>query len=797
MAEELVTIEVDGVTLQAPKGEMLIRVTDQAGIDVPRFCYHDKLSVAANCRMCLVEVEKARKPMPACATPIMDGMKVFTRSPAAISAQSGAMEFLLINHPLDCPICDQGGECELQDLAMGYGAPYSRFVEGKRSIEDKDVGPLIRTNMTRCIYCTRCIRFGDEIAGLRELGATGRGEFTEVGTYIAHSIVSEVSANVIDLCPVGALLHKPSLNAGRSWEMSAHKLVAPHDAVGSNVFMHILRGRVIRVVPRENEAVNEIWLSDRDRFSYEGLQAPDRLERPMIRRDGEWIETDWETALEAAAEALRGVVDAHGADALGLLASPTSTLEELYLFQRLGRRLGCANIDHRLREWDFSDQEAMPAYPGLGREVASLERIEAAFLVGSFIRHEAPLLGLRLRKAALRGGSISLLNPVAYPMNFPVAEQLAVRPDAMVDELIKVVAALDPADIPDALPEAMQTALNDAQPQEAHRRIAQSLKEASDASVILGHLAASHPRAAVLRAWAMVLARATGARPGVLGDAGNSTGAWLAGVVPHREAGGEPCGHAGMHVRDMLEQPRHGYLLMNVEPSLDLWDGALAERALAQADAVVMLTPFASEAMKAVASVLLPMAAFGETAGTFVNAEGRWQTCRGAARPAGEARPGWKVLRVLGNLLDLDGFDYLGPDEVLAEARSAIGEPAVDFDRLGSAPLECASTGRTADGIVRIGEIPIYAVDMLVRRARPLQETPLARVAEARMNPVLCERLGLAEGDRIEASADGGRAELPLRLDESVPDGAIWLAAGIEQTAALGPRFGPVNVKKA
>lgn len=796
MADELVTIEVDGVPLQAPKGEMLIRVTDAAGIEVPRFCYHDKLTVAANCRMCLVEVEKAPKPLPACATPIMDGMKVFTRSAKAVSAQKGSMEFLLINHPLDCPICDQGGECELQDQAMGYGAPYSRFVEGKRAVAEKDIGPLIRTDMTRCIHCTRCVRFGEEIAGMRELGATGRGEFMEIGTYIEKSIVSELSANVIDLCPVGALTHKPSLNQGRSWEMSAHKLVAPHDPAGSNVFMHVLRRRVIRVVPRENEAVNEIWISDRDRFSYEGLCAGDRLERPMIRRDGEWIETDWETALEAAVDALRGVIEAHGPDALGLLAAPTSTLEELYLFQRLGRLLGTANIDHRLNEWDFSDQAAMPAYPSIGRDLASLEDIDAALLVGSHIRHEAPLLAHRLRKAALKGARVSLLNPVAYPKNLPVAEELTVRPDAMVGELVKIVAALDRSRLPDDLPVTMRKALDEVQPDESHRRVAQSLEEADDASIILGQFAGAHPQAAELRAWAALLAKASGARAGLLGAAGNSAGAWLAGALPHREAGGEESGHVGLDAREMLEQPRRAYLLMNLEPDLDMWDGVLAQRSLEGADAVVMLTPFASETMKAVASVLLPVAAFGETAGTLVSGEGRWQSCSGAVAPAGEARPAWKVLRVLGNGFKLDGFDYLGSDEVLAEAREAIGVPVIDFDRLISARVESAGDESSPDTLVRIGERPIYSADMLVRRAQSLQRTPLAQVAEARVHPTLAARLGLAEGERVTVTTADGKAELPLRFDETLPDGAVWVAAGIAETAKLGASFGAVNLKK-
>ncbi len=792
MSEELVTIEVDGVPLSAPKGEMLIRVTDKHGIEIPRFCYHDKLPIAANCRMCLVEVEKAPKPLPACATPIADGMKVFTRSPKAIAAQRGSMEFLLINHPLDCPICEQGGECELQDQAMGYGAPFSRFVEQKRAVMAKNIGPLIRTDFTRCIHCTRCVRFGENIAGMPELGLTGRGEFSEIGTYIEKSLVSELSANVIDLCPVGALTHKPSLHGGRSWEMVEHPLVAPHDAVGSNVYMHTLRKVIKRVVPRANESINEIWLADRDRFSYQAVHSEDRLERPMVRRDGEWVETDWETALETAAAALRQVCSDNGAEQLGVLASPNATVEELYLLQRIGRGLGTHNIDHRVAQGDFSDQANLPVHPGLGRSLASFEAVDAALLVGCHSRMEAPLFNHRLRKAALKGANVAYLNPAAYQANFPLSGQITVRPDAMVDGLVNLVAALGD-NVPVEMPEAMRRRVADATPTEDERQIAQQLSEADDAVLVLGNLALASPQAASLRAWGSVLAAATGAAMGELPHGANSAGAWAAGAVPHRVAGGEALEHAGLDARAMLERGLKGYLLLGLEPEFDCWDGAAAIDALSAAEAVVCVTPFVTEQMKAYASVLLPAATFGETSGTFVNAEGLWQSFPGAAPPQGEARPAWKILRVLGNWLQLDGFDYLSSDEVLAQLREHIGEVAVDYSALRtdeSAPAPAAGS------LVRIGERPIYSVDALVRRSPALQETPLGAVAEARVSPADAERLGLQDGAQVKVAMGERSVTLPLRVEPSLAEGAVWVPVGIEATAALGASFGSITLSQ-
>ncbi|RTZ72091.1 MAG: hypothetical protein DSZ00_09070, partial [Gammaproteobacteria bacterium] len=542
MAEEqTITIEVDGRKLEATPGQMLIEVTDGAGISVPRFCYHKKLSIAANCRMCLVEVENAPKPLPACATPVADGMKVWTCSPLAREAQKGTMEFLLINHPLDCPICDQGGECELQDVAMGYGKGVSRFVEAKRVVKDEDIGSLIATEMTRCIHCTRCVRFGEEIAGMRELGAVGRGEHTRIGTYIGKSIASELSGNVIDLCPVGALTSKPFRFRARAWEMQQHDGIAWHDGVGSNIHIHTRRHQVMRVVPRDNEAVNETWISDRDRFSYQGLYSGDRLEKPLMRVDGELREVEWQKLLIEVAELLKSTET----DRLGALVSPNATLEEMYLAKRLMNGLGSDSIDHRLRQGDFRGEAAEPALPWLGLRFEELENLDATLLVGSWLRKDQPLLNHRLRKSVLAGAKVMAINPVDHLFNYDLDETLVVAPSVMVEALAGVAAAL-----------GADTAGVSVEPGEAHRRIADNLKAAERPFVLLGTLAQMHPDFALLRRLASDIASAAGGRYGTVGEGANSTGARIAGILP---------GEKGLNTAAMLEQGLDTLMLLDVD----------------------------------------------------------------------------------------------------------------------------------------------------------------------------------------------------------------------------------------
>jgi NADH-quinone oxidoreductase subunit G len=700
MSDDVVNVEVDGRPLKARKGQMIIQLTDQAGVYVPRFCYHEKLTIAANCRMCLVEVEKAPKPMPACATPVTEGMKVFTRSPRAVAAQKATMEFLLINHPLDCPICDQGGECELQDLALGFGAAASRFDERKRSVKDRNLGPLISTDMTRCIHCTRCVRFTAEIAGFQELGATGRGENMEIGTFIEKGVDHELSGNVIDLCPVGALNSKPFRHRARSWEMTEHALVSPHDGAGTNLYGHVLRGRLMRVVPRDNEEINETWIADRDRFSYEGVYAPDRLREPMLRVEGRWQPATWEAALEAAAGLLREAVAEGGAGRLGFLAAPGATSEEAYLLARLARGLGSHNVDSRLRQLDFSDQANDPAYPGLGIPLRAIDGLGGLLLAGCQVRDEAPIVAHRVRKAALAGCRVSLLSTAVQPCHFPVLQQTCVGAADLAAELAGLASSNPPA---------------------AGKAIVESLAGGRGA-IILGGVAMRHSHFADIRAAAAALAAKAGATLGFLQEGGNAAGTALAGALPHRLPGGRPDPRPGLDLARMLEAPLAACVLLGgIEPAHDIGLPD-AGRALAACRRLIAITPYADPSAMALAQVLLPMGTFAETSGSYVSVEGRWQEFRGCAQPVGEARPAWKILRVLGNLLGLEGFDYESSTDVLAELRELAGDAAYDGRFTTARAASAERRGTTS-------RPTIYGVDAIVRRAPALQRTRAARSA--------------------------------------------------------------------
>jgi NADH-quinone oxidoreductase subunit G len=789
-AEDAVNIEIDGQPCQARKGAMIIEVTDALGISVPRFCYHKKLSIAANCRMCMVEVEKVPKALPACATPVTEGMKIFTRSDLARGAQKGVMEFLLINHPLDCPICDQGGECELQDLALGYGGDVSRFAEKKRVVRDKYIGPLIATDMTRCIHCTRCIRMLREVAGKMELGATGRGENVEIGTYIEKSLESELSGNVIDVCPVGALTSKPFRFKARAWELQQHASIAPHDCIGSNLHVHTRRGQVMRVVPRENEELNEVWLSDRDRFSYEGLYSEERLEAPMIKIDGEWQQVDWETGLQAVVDGIRAVLDTHGAGQFGVLAGPTATLEEMSLLQAVARGIGVHNIDHRLRQADFSDQDNAPLCPTLGQPLEALESVDAALVIGANPRKDQPIAGHRLRKAAMAGAQVMFVNPVDYEFLFDVHARAIVPPSQMVNVLAGIAACFP--DAAHSAVDAVRSTVTNASPDANQRAMASALKTADSATVLLGNVASAHPQYSMLKALAAVIAAASGATFGILPDAVNSVGGWLAGALPHRGPAGSSAA-AGLDAKAMLDAPRKGYLLFGLEPAHDCWNGAQAAAAIDSADFVVSITPFASAATRAQADVLLPVGPFTETSGTFVNAEGRWQSFAGVANPVGESRPGWKVLRVLGNQFGLDGFEQTSSEEIRDALRAQTGTVEQDNSQVAGAVAAATENG----GLERIGDVAIHAVDALVRRAASLQATPDATASGLlRLNTAQAEKSGVHDGDTANVTQGDASVTMVVALDERVPDGCLWVQAGTEQAAGLGASFGPVAIER-
>ncbi|WP_295880081.1 NADH-quinone oxidoreductase subunit NuoG [uncultured Thiohalocapsa sp.] len=791
MAEQI-TIEIDGRSCEAAAGEMIIAVADRVGIPIPRFCYHEKLSIAANCRMCLVEAEAGGrpfpKPVPACATPVADGMKVQTRSPKALDAQRGTMEFLLINHPLDCPICDQGGECELQDVSMGYGEDVSRFSERKRVVKDEDLGPLIATDMTRCIHCTRCVRFGAEIAGVRELGATGRGEDMRIGTFVEHTVAHELSGNIIDLCPVGALTSKPYRFTARAWELTSEEGIAAHDAVGANLHLHIRDGRVMRVHPRDNESVNETWISDRDRFSYEGLNSDSRLLEPLRKRDGRWEPIDWQEALHLVAEALRS----SDPEQIGWLMAPTATLEEAYLAQRLLRGLGGRHIDTRLRRQDFRGDRADPAVPWLGLPIAELEQQQAVLVVGSDLRQEQPLLAHRIRKAVLNDASVTFLNPYEIGLTHP-ARQLTAPPGRLTRRLAAVARALS-ASADGAAGELIAAA----DPGEAETRLAQVLAAAGEQGrglVLLGALAEADPDYTLLKELAYLVAGAAGCSIGFLPPAANSVGAAIAGAVPHLGPGAEALDTPGLDAYAMLTEPRQTYVLWGLSPELDLVDPARARDALASADHVIGCTAFRTPDLEAVCDVLLPISGFAETSGTFVNAEGRWQRFQGAVAPVGDARPGWKVLRVLGNLLDLDGFTYSSGKQVHDELAARCADLTLDNARRGDYGLKQPLP--PPEGLMRVGNVPIYAVDQTVRAAPALQHTPLAAPLAVHLHPEDAAQLGLAAGDAAEVAQGACSAVVPVVIDDRVARGAARLPAAVRGSGALGPAVGPLILTKA
>ena len=717
MSDDTVNIEVNGVPLKARKGQMIMQATDPANIYIPRFCYHDKLTVAANCRMCLVEVEKAPKPMPACATPVTEGMKVFTKSPKAVAAQRATMEFLLINHPLDCPICDQGGECELQDLALGYGRDISRFSERKRVVKDKNLGPLVSTDMTRCIHCTRCMRFGQEIQGYPQMGTTGRGENMEVGTYIEHSVDHELSANIIDLCPVGALNNKPFRYHARAWEMTQQALVSPHDAFGTNLYAHVLRGKVMRMVPRENEAINETWIADRDRFGFEGMYSADRVSQPMLRIDGVLQTVDWEVALTSAAEGLQKVAAAHGGAGTGFLASPMATVEELYLLAQIARGLGSANIDHRLRQLDFRAQENDAAFPNLGLKIGDVERLDGVLVIGSNLRHEMPLLAHRIRKAAARnaGAKVAFLNPRRFDYMFPIAAYALAESD-LVGELKAVVSAAATAGNRPMPAGVVAGEVND-----THRAVVSALMNGTRRAVVLGTLAQRHPAYSELKALAAMLAELCAASVGCITEGANAAGAYLAGAVPHREPGGAPAATVGLSARAMLESSLGAYVVLGgADPAADF---AVEPRALGAAELVIAVTTHLPESLRSLVHVVLPIGSFAETSGTFVNAEGRWQSWAAAAKLPGESRPGWKVLRVLANLLNLKGVDFVSSEEIREAVKILCGSRV---DALGEVSKGIINGAPPAGSWV---DIPPYQGDVLVRGSEALSKTKDGRMA--------------------------------------------------------------------
>lgn len=779
----MVEIEIDGKKVEVQEGSMVMDAANKLGTYIPHFCYHKKLSIAANCRMCLVEVEKAPKPLPACATPVTNGMIVRSNSEKAIKAQKSVMEFLLINHPLDCPICDQGGECQLQDLAVGYGPSASRYDEEKRVVEPKDAGPLISMReMARCIHCTRCVRFGQEIAGVMEFGMLNRGEHSEITTFVGKTVDSELSGNMIDLCPVGALTSKPFRYSARTWELSRRRSVSPHDGLGANLIVQVKGAKVMRVLPLENEDVNECWLSDKDRFSYEGLNSEERLTVPMIKQDGKWLETDWQTALEYVAHGLRNIRHEHGADAIAALAAPYSTMEELSLLQKLVRGLGSDNVDFRLRQSDFSlDGQIVP---WLGMSIAEFGELDRAFVIGSFLRKDHPLLAARLRHAAKRGASkISILHATDDDLLMPLVNRMIKAPSGWVGALNEVVVA-----VAQTKGISVPAGLEGVEPGEIAKGIAASLLSGERKGVVLGNAAAQHPEAAQLHAAAQWIAKNTDAKFGYLTEAANSVGGYLANAIPGK----------GANALQAFAEPRKAYVLLHAEPEYDCYDPQTARAALDKAEMVVAMSPYKQAADYA--DVLLPIAPFSETAGTFVNCEGRAQGFNGTVKPLGETRPAWKVLRVLGNLLGLSGFNYETSEEIRVELLGTKKAEDADLQsRLNNIAnvMPQGATSGVSGRLERVADVPIYFTDAIVRRAESLQQSADARAPKASLSAALAEKLGITDGAQVKVTQGQGSAVLLATVDAKLPESVVRVSVAHASTSGLGGMFGAISVEKA
>ena len=780
----MVNLEIDGKVVSVENGATVMEAANKIGTFIPHFCYHKKLSIAANCRMCLVQVEKAPKPLPACATPATEGMKVLTNSQYARTAQQGVMEFLLINHPLDCPICDQGGECQLQDLAVGYGGSASRYQEEKRVVINKNLGPLISTDMTRCIHCTRCVRFGQEIAGVMELGQAGRGEHSEILAFVGQTVDSELSGNMIDLCPVGALTSKPFRYTARSWELSRRKSVSPHDGLGSNLVVQVKQDRVMRVLPLDNDGINECWLSDKDRFSYEGLNSEDRLSRPMIKQGGHWMEVEWPQALEFVAHGLRDIKASHGGESIAALASPHQTLEELYLLNKLVRALGSASIDTRLRQADTRADGTTMGARWLGMKIADISGLQSALVIGSTLRKDHPLIANRLRQAAKRGLQVNIVHVADDVLLMKVANTAIVPPSALPATLAAIAKTL--AELKNDSPAAdVRSLVSEARVSPATTAIAHSLADKEKTAVLLGNLAQHHPNFTAIHVLAQEIARLSGGTFGFLGEAANSVGAEAIGATP---------GVDGLCAQGMIGKPRKAYIVLGVEPELDCYDPLATIAALKAAELVVSLAAFKGDITN-YATVVLPIAPFTETAGTFVNTEGTVQSFNGVVKPLGEARPAWKVLRVLGNLLGLSGFDQDNVDTIRKEI-------APDLQAFVSSKLNNAIHGvncrieSASAGIERIGEVPIYAADALVRRASSLQKTVDAKNAKRIFVAIdVAEKYGINDDAEVRVTQGVASIILQARVDARLAQGCVRVAAATPETATLGPMFGTITLE--
>jgi NADH-quinone oxidoreductase subunit G len=777
----MITLEVDGKQVEVESGSTVMDAANKLGVHVPHFCYHKKLSIAANCRMCLVEVEKAPKPLPACATPATQDMKVHTRSEQAKTAQKGVMEFLLINHPLDCPICDQGGECQLQDLAVGYGGSGSRFNEAKRAVSTKELGPLVSASeMSRCIHCTRCVRFGQEIAGVMELGMAGRGEHSEIMSFVGSTVDSELSGNMIDVCPVGALTSKPFRYAARTWELARRRTVSPHDALGSNLTAQIKGDAVIRVVPYENTEINECWISDRDRFSYEGLNAPDRLLSPMLKVDGQWKEVDWAVALDHIKEKL--VSSSIKPERIGAFTVPQATTEELYLFQKLIRSLGSENIDYRLRQTDY-DMRPSGYKPWLGMSVVDVENLDCILVIGSNIRKEQPLLAHRMRQAVKKNNAaLAFINPMKSDSLVSSANDFLVAPSQMIEllgQVVKAVSLLLDRSVPEGLDDV--SVENDAD------QIAKMLVSGAQKLILVGALCRNHPDRSKIEQLSHLLGQLVEAKVGLLSEGPNSLGAEVVNSLP---------GSNGLNAGEMMANSLDAYFLLHAEVSEDSCFPGLAAEALKAAPLVVALNAFEGEVSQ-YATVMLPVSPFSETAGTFINLEGTAQSFGPVAPTKGLSRPAWRLIAALGKLFGFTDFEYQSIEDVRAELKDHLDNlPGKLQAKFEVSPIQMQRRGDTQDVIERLSDVPMYSVDSIVRRAPALQLTKEAKHDFVWVSSDLSSKLDILDQDVVRVEQGENHFDLPARVDSNLMSSVVRVPMNSQASKVIGGVTGTVHISK-
>ncbi|MBV53700.1 MAG: NADH-quinone oxidoreductase subunit G [Coxiellaceae bacterium] len=788
----MLELTIDDKPVSVNDGATIIEAADLAGIYIPRFCYHKKLSIAANCRMCLIEVEGSRKPLPACATPATNNMVVYTASKMALEAQRIVMEFLLVNHPLDCPVCDQGGVCELQDLSVGFGRSHSDFEETKVAVHSPDLGPLIDTHMTRCIKCTRCVRFGEEIAGISELGVLNRGEHSTISNYMSRLVHSELSGNVIDICPVGALTAKPSKYAYRGWEVHEHEFVAGHDCVGSNIFVHCRRHdnyeerEIMNVVPRQNESINEAWISDRDRFSYQALSHESRILEPSIKQQGQWKSVGWQRALVEIADKLRGLVEKYQGDALSAIASPNSTTEECYLLQKLVRSLGSNHVDFRIREQDFTDQEHGLSFTQLGVPIKDLVNMETIMVVGSDVRHEQPILSHRINQASQSGAVVMSINPIEYDTVFPVQHSLV--DGNMISPLAQIVSVLL-GEKARQFPGLETVSISD-----AARAMAAQLQQSSSGILLLGEYALGHQQASLIRALAACINEHTSVTVGFLTPGANAAGAYLAGAVPHRDPSNPNHQLDGRHAMQLLtDQPSKAYIVLGAELEHDCAYSEAALKVLSEASLVVCLSSYTTPEMLKYADFILPVAPFVENTGSYVNVEGVWQSFSAATVPQGQSKPAWKVIRALAGFMMLDNFDYKTTDQVIGELKTHLDTQSTCVERTN---LELAISDETSDHLLRLAPWPMYRSDAFVRKAEALQTMHNSTECCITINNATAKRLGLVVGDMTLAKQGSSQIQLPLRADDAVGDNVVVIPSGNEETKGFGQASANINLSQ-